>query len=154
MDHHQSFAFCLAHRVRPRDHFMRQQTLTSFSGTWSQHHHTTTTPPQPPHFYTRCCWQNTGGSTGGHGDGKMVDVPGMPIIFFYLFLFLVVFLYQHNRPSPGEYPIYLTTPCPAAEHEKCAICSKFFFFGGYSLMGILAPPLPSVVTHIVRFHKR
>jgi len=91
------------------------------------------TPPQPPRFYTCHRRQNKGGSTGGHGDGKRAGVPGTPAIFFYLFLFLMSFLYQHNPPSPGEYPIYLTTPRPAARHKKCAICSAFFVFGGYSL---------------------
>ena len=133
MGHHQSFAFCSAHWVRPCDDSTRQQTPTSFLGTCSQHRHTTTTPPQLPHFYTCRRRQNTGGSTGGHRDGKRAGVPGMPTIFFYLFLFLMVFLYQHNPPSPGEYPIYLTMPRPAARHKKRAICGAFFIFGGYSL---------------------
>jgi len=140
--HHQSFTFCSAHWVRPRDHFTCQQTPTSFSG-----HHTTTTPPQPPRFYTRHCRQNTGGSTEGHGDGKRAGAPGTSTICFYLFIFFMVFLYQHNPSCPGVCPIHLTMPCPAAGHEKCAICSTFFVFGSYSLMGILPPhshqhPLP------------
>jgi len=130
VDHQQIFAFCLAHWVKPHDHFMHQQTLTSLSGTCSQH----TPQPDNHHLFTHAAGhqQNTGGAQKSTEMGKDWVYQVCPLNFFDLFLFLLVFLYQHNPPSPGECPIHLTMPRPAAGHKKCAICGAFLVLSSYS----------------------
>ena len=100
---------------------------TSFSGTCSQH------TLQPPSLYTCCCQQNMGlVSTEGHRDRKRAGIPGMPAIFFYLFIFFSTSttLPLWGIPYP---PNYATPSCWTQKmcHLRRIIRFWWLFFRGY-----------------------
>ena len=134
MGHQQSFAFCSAHWVRSHDHFTRQQTLTFFSGTCSQHipqpynnHHLFT---QLPPLHTCCRQQNTGGSTEGHGDRKRAGVQGTPAIFF-----LLIYI-SYSFPLPAQPSLFWGMPHPPdnamsscwTQRTRCKWCVLHFWW--------------------------